>query len=368
MENDFLIYLCALQKLFATRCGVGRKVMGIFPNLADFFALDSSALARLGFDGETAARIRDKRNLEWAENEVAWAAAYGIRLLSLGGPEYPYRLAECPDAPLMLYCKGDADLNPDRSLAVVGTRRATFHGKEGCRKILEHTSLNNVKPLIVSGLALGIDGTAHYAALEFGLPTVAVLPTGLDEIYPSRHRDLAKKIVESGGALVTDFPRRTLPERYTFLKRNRIIAGMADAVLLAESFAPGGGLITASLASSYGREVFAVPGRMGDESFVGCNKLISENVASIVFNANTIEKEMGWTAISGKLAEPELFPKELSETGKKIIAKMRDKSPLTLEELVSGTGSSMTEIMSELVSLEIDGRIRKERQFYYLCT
>jgi len=141
-----------------------------------------------------------------------------------------------------------------------------------------------------------------------------------------------------------------------------------DAVLLAESFAPGGGLITASLASSYGREVFAVPGRMGDESFVGCNKLISENVASIVFNASTIEKEMGWTAISGKLAEPELFPKELSETGKKIIAKMRDKSPLTLEELVSGTGSSMTEIMSELVSLEIDGRIRKERQFYYLCT
>jgi len=369
MEYDFYVYLCALDKIFPGKSVKGRAVLEKFPDLSQFFALGEPLLKKfLGNDNDLISRIMSPVTLENARREVDWAASNGIGILPVNSTCYPKRLAECPDAPLILYCRGKADLNPERALAVVGTRKATYYGKESCRNILSKMAQNEIKPTIISGLALGIDGVAHNAALELGLPTVAVIPTGIDDIYPPAHRELASRIVRNGGALVTDFPRNTTPARFTFLRRNRIIAGMSDAVLLAESFVPGGGLITASLASSYSREVFAVPGRMGDNSFEGCNKLIEENIASIVRNTSSIEKAMGWASVHSDRKQPLIFDESDSKESKTILGLLKERSPLTVEELVSGTGIGIRAMSSTLISLEVKGRIRRDRQFYYICT
>ena len=368
MEYDFYVYQCALNKIFSNRFDAGRKLLERFSNVYEIFSMGEAALRELMPGGEQYIKeILNPDNLRWAQAEVDWAAESGINLLTLNSTQYPQRLKECPDAPLVLYSRGGADLNAQHMLGVVGTRRASFGGRETCKKIIAHMAENPVKPVIVSGLALGIDGVAHTAALDLGLQTVAVIPTGLDEIYPSRHRELADRILAEGSSLVTDFPRATTPMTYTFARRNRIIAGLSDAVLLAESYVPGGGLITARLASSYNREVFAVPGRMSDPSYEGCNKLISENVAHIIYDLDTIEKEMGWKPTRRQKRELTLFHDDDTPNKKSVLEMLRQRAPLTGEEIVQEVGCSIRELAPELLELEMDGRIYKDRHFYYLC-
>lgn len=359
MEYDFLVYLTALSKIFSLKCGAGLRLMEMYPDISEIFKLKRVDLeAILGKNDWYVDSILNPATLRWAAGEVDWAAAQGIRLLPISDPAYPQRLRECPDAPLMLYYSGTSDLNAERVLAVVGTRRATFYGRETCRKIVERMADTLVRPLVVSGLALGIDGTAHLAALASGLETVAVLPCGLDEIYPERHRDLAMRIMEHG-ALVTDFARATAPVSLTFVRRNRIIAGMADAVLLAESFVPGGGLITVSLARSYDREVFAVPGRVADPSFKGCNQMIAKNMASIVDGIDTIEKAMGWGALKRRRGgERVLFRAEDSPLSRSILEALSDRSPMSVDELSLILGEDVRTLSVVLLELELDGRIR----------
>lgn len=357
MEYDFLVYQTALSKIFSLKCAAGLRLMEMYPDISEIFTLDRKSLESIiGNTGRYVADILDHATLDWAASEVDWALSCGIKLLPIGDESYPRRLKECPDAPLMLYCSGEADLNAGRALAVVGTRRASYYGKETCRKILERIACNTVKPLIISGLALGIDGTAHIAALDFGLPTVAVLPCGLDSIYPYRHRELALRIMEKG-ALVTDFARATAPLSLTFVRRNRIIAGMADAVLLAESYVPGGGLITVSLARSYDREVFAVPGRMSDASFKGCNKMIAGNMACIVDGLDTIEIAMGWGASRAVRKERDLFSAEDTPLKRNIVKALSSRSPLSVNELSLLLGDSIGTLSTALLELEMEGRI-----------
>ncbi len=365
MEYDSLVYWCALNLIFAEKCSVGLSLVEKFPEPQVLFSLSEKDLKEVMPGGDRfISQIRNPAILERAVREVEWASRYGIRLEPLCSDGYPFRLRECPDAPLLIYCKGEVDLNAARTVAVVGTRRATYYGKNAVRKIVESLSMGDVKPLIVSGLALGIDGEAHQAALDMGLRTVAVLPTGLDEIYPPRHRDLAKKITETGG-LVTDFPRNTLPERFTFLRRNRIIAGMADAVLLAQSYAKGGGLITASLAVQYSRELFAVPGNMDDASFAGCNNLIYNNSAVIMNNPEAIADTLGWKKSAGK--EKLLFDNPVSKEGTVILKLLHSCGPLSSEDIAERAGISPQKLASELLALEMEGIIHNDRHFYYLC-
>ena len=368
MEYDFYVYQCALSKIFANRFDAGRRLLERFSSVYEIFSMGEAALRELMPGGEQYINeILNPANLEWAQAEVDWAASCGIELLTLGSTLYPQRLKDCPDAPLVLYSRGGADLNAQHVVGVVGTRRSSYGGRENCRKIIAKLAENPIKPLIVSGLALGIDGVAHISSLDMGLQTVAVMPTGLDEIYPSRHRELADRILAEGSSLVTDFPRATTPMTYTFARRNRIIAGLSDAVLLAESYVPGGGLITARLASSYNREVFAVPGRMSDPSYEGCNKLISENVAHIVHDTDTIEKEMGWKPSRRRKRGQVLFHDDDTPAKKAVLEMLRQRAPQTLEEIVREVGCSMRELAPELLELEMDGRICKDRHFYYLC-
>lgn len=368
MEYDFLVYQTALSKIFSLKCAAGLRLMEMYPDISEIFALDRESLESIfGRADRYIDEILNPATLDWAAREVDWALSSGIKLLPIGNPSYPARLRECPDAPLMLYCSGEADLNAKRALAVVGTRRASYYGRDTCRKILERIADSPLKPLIVSGLALGIDGTAHLAALDLGMPTAAVLPCGLDEVYPYRHRELAMRIMEKG-ALVSDFARGTPPVSLTFVRRNRIIAGMADAVLLAESFVPGGGLITVSLARSYDREVFAVPGRLADPSFKGCNQMIAKNMACIVDSFDTIGTAMGWGKGSGPAKERELFSPADTPVKREIIRSLSDRSSLNVDELALLLGESIGTLSSALLELELEGRIRSSQEGgYEIC-
>lgn len=355
MEYDFYVCLTALSRIFSSRCNDGFRLVQEAGGVREVFMLSEKELSDMMPGGSRyISSISDHSILDWAAAEVDWAFSHGIRLLYLDGEGYPSRLKQCSDAPLMLYCMGDAQFENRRVLSVVGTRRATYYGRDFCRRILESLSFLDPKPLIISGLALGIDGCAHMSALDFGMETVAVLPCALDTIYPQRHRELALRIA-SHGALLTDFSRGTPVMAHTFVRRNRIIAGLSDATLLAESFLPGGGMITASLANSYNRDVFAVPGRNTDESFAGCNSLIASNSAILVDKPDSLSRSMGWETPQSARQQKLLFPQVEGDLKKSIVEALRDSASCTAEDLARRCGSGLDELSAALLEMELDG-------------
>lgn len=347
----------ALSKVFAYKCAEGRKIAEMAGGPDELFRMGEKKLKDIIRDRRVIGQIQDPDTRRWAEEEIEWCRQYGIEILYHEDKRYPRRLNECYDAPIILYAKGCCDLNPSRALAVVGTRRATYYGKSCCTGIVRGMAGLSKPPVIVSGLAYGIDAAAHTAALDNGLETFAVIPSGLDRIYPPQHRDLAARIITQG-ALVTDFPRCSYPQVAHFVRRNRIIAGMSDATLLVESFATGGGLITTSLANAYDRDVFAVPGRNSDSASEGCNKLIENNLAHLVTGAESISANMGWKDASSRRKEARL-PLEFTEDGDRarIYGILKDESPLEFEVLMTRSGLDFPTLTQLLLEMEIDGRI-----------
>ena len=228
-----------------------------------------------------------------AVEELAYCREHDIQMLCLNDTNYPKRLTECTDPPLMLFYKGRADLNRQHVIAVVGTRHCTTYGQDLIRNFLADLSRLCPDTLIVSGLAYGVDIHAHRNALENNMDTVGVLAHGLDRLYPSQHRNTAMQMVEHGG-LLTEFMTQTNPDRQNFIMRNRIVAGMSDATIVVESAVKGGALVTADIANSYQRECFAFPGRIGDEYSIGCNNLIQQNKAALITSAADFVEAMGW--------------------------------------------------------------------------
>ena len=366
MDYDRSVYYCALSRVFAYKCAAGRHLLETFGSPAAVFEATRKDLSDvLHHAGDLIDRLLDPSLLEWARREAEWAGRFGIRLLGLGEPGYPKRLAECDDAPMLLYYKGAADLDASRVLAIVGTRKASWQGREACRRIVERLSSLKEKPLIVSGLALGIDGCAHLSALEGGLPTVGVLPCGLDDIYPRQHRELACRMLETGG-LVTDFSRKTSAAACTFLRRNRIIAGLADATLLVESYRKGGGLITASLALSYNRDVFAVPGRLSDASFEGCNRLIRDGEAVLVPDEESLPVALGWAPRTGRNVRSSVVRPDDPPVRRTLLRMLADRAPATMEELAFWTGLPPQELSVELLELELAGRVAADGSKFFL--
>lgn len=358
MDHGELKWTIALAKVFAYKCAAGRELIAICGSASEVFRLGRKGLERYLAGGELyIEQLLDPSLGEWAEDELEWCLRHGIAALTEDSPEYPFRLATCPDAPLVLFCRGKADLNAKHLLAVVGTRRCTWTGREMTRRIV--SGMKNVRGgvSIVSGLAIGIDGEAHRTALEEDLPTIAVIPCGMDDIYPQHHRTMAASIAERG-AVVTDFTRKTEPVAINFLRRNRIIAGMADATLLAESHAKGGGLITCNLANSYGREVFAVPGRPTDNSFAGCNSLLDRLSARVAICAESICRGMGWPMRRTAAANPQLPGIDITDPlGKAILQMLQDGQPQTFDSLCAGTAASPALLAQRLVEMELSGAI-----------
>ncbi|MBQ2514561.1 MAG: DNA-processing protein DprA [Bacteroidales bacterium] len=261
------------------------------------------------------------------ERELQLMEHHHVSLCHYLDPSYPKRLKRCNDAPVSFYYKGSGEFNPARILAVVGTRNATSYGIKGLTKILNELKESNIST--VSGLAYGIDTVAHEESLNLGMPTLAVLGNGLHTIYPASNKSLSDRILESGGTLVSEFDFDTGPDRMNFPARNRIIAGMADAVLVAESAIKGGSIITAHIANSYNRDIFAIPGSIFDDMHTGCHDLIRRNIAAIATSGKDILEMMNWdmasspqsvqTQLFPELSEEEAFVYRFVETGKKSI-------------------------------------------------
>jgi DNA processing protein len=297
-----------------------------------------------------------------AEAEIRFMEEHRIRALTLTSDDYPQRLTECPDAPIVIYYTGNADLNQTRIISIVGTRRMTTYGEDLIRRFVRDLRQYCPEVLIVSGLAYGVDICAHKQALENGYPTVGVLAHGLDQIYPYRHREVAAKMINHGG-LLTEFMTQTNADKPNFVRRNRIVAGMADATILIESGAKGGGLITADIAQSYARAVFAFPGNVGQPYSEGCNNLIRDNGAGLISNAEDFVKAMGWldeTRLQQAIAdgiERNLFP-DLSPEEQQIVSLLQQTNGLQLNIITVKTGIPIGRLTALLFQLEMKGVVK----------
>ncbi len=279
--------LCALNRLLGFEPQIAHRLLEAADSARELFSLSPDDKLKLLGPFSRIAPMLDVRELDKTEEELSRLSDSGYRFITMDEPGYPALLRECPDAPLGLYYRGASPpekvFNLRPQIAVVGTRDISMYGKEWCRKIVGALGASKDKPMVVSGFALGTDITAHLAALEAGLPTVAVLPTGIDDIYPSRHKHTASVLSSTEGcALVTDYPPGTEPKAINFIRRNRIIAGMCSGTILIESKTKGGGMITARLAASYDRDLLVLPGRVDDLRSQGCNTLLREKLAEPV--------------------------------------------------------------------------------------
>lgn len=300
--------------------------------------------------------------LHRAEAELEFDNAHAIRPLTMAYDDYPERMRNCDDAPIVLFYRGNADLNQRRIVSVVGTRHCTAYGQDIINNFCR--SLKELCPdvLIVSGLAYGVDICAHRNALKNGFDTVGVLAHGLDMLYPSAHRDTAKEMLWHGG-LLTEFLTNTNPDKMNFVRRNRIVAGISDATIVVESAARGGSLITADIAQSYARDVFTFPGNVNSPYSEGCNKLIRDNKAALITCAEDFVNAMGWEQDNkvkearAKGIERQLFP-ELTAEETRIVELLQKNNDLQLNIIAVQTGLPIGSISALLFSLELKGVIK----------
>ena len=365
--------LCALNRIFGFEPKIGAGLVELFGGASEVFRQSGKDISdALGAYSRTkyAAGI-SLSAYESAAIELERLEAEGCGFVGMGEPGYPEMLMECDDPPLGLYYKGVSspqevfDCRPQ--VAIVGTRSMTYYGEDWCERIVDALAKADVKPLIVSGLALGIDVTAHKAALKAGLPTVAVMATGIDKIFPPRNRTVAEEIASTPGcALVTDYPPGTDAVRINFLRRNRIIAGICKATILVESKIKGGGMMTARLASSYDRDVFALPGRIDDQLSQGCNLLIRENVAEAVGDLTDLVSRLGLGssvpfARENFRARVDAHYKELPEDERKDLTEaameIKSRRGISMDELCSRLGWSYSKVSRVVTTLECDGLV-----------
>jgi len=300
------------------------------------------------------ASIKAFEDFEKAEEEIKFIEKYKIQPLFITDKNYPQRLLKCYDAPTLLYYRGNADLNHERIISIIGTRSNTDYGKQITEKLIADLKEENV--MIISGLAFGIDAIAHKAALQNDLPTVGVLAHGLDTIYPPQHKSMAKEMLQQGG-LLTEFMQSSKPDKHNFPKRNRIVAGMADATIVVETAIKGGSMITAELAYNYNKDVFAFPGRTTDGKSAGSNYLVKHNRATLLTDAQQLSETMGWQKKKTKpKAKKELFI-ELSTDERIIVDILAKRESVHIDELFLKSGLSSSAIASSMLGLELQNVI-----------
>lgn len=357
MSNNDLIYQIALTKVKQIGDYHARILLNHFDSAEQVFLASKKQLEKIdGIGTVRASFIKSFKNFRACEQEMIKMERADIHSLFIKDTNYPKRLAEIIDAPTLIYFKGQFDTITRKSISIVGTRGNTAYGKEICEDIIAGLSKFSVN--IVSGLAYGIDTIAHTAALKNNLPTLAILAHGLDSIYPISNKSLSEKIIFNGG-LLTEFRLGTPPDKPNFPKRNRITAGICDALIVIESGSKGGSLISASIAHSYHKEVFAVPGRMNDYKNEGCNQLIKENKAMILTSAEDIAKELGWNTSNNIKNIPQLsFNFELNEIEKEIINLFDTQSPIHIDLIIKKMMISPGQVHQGLLNLEMKNLIK----------
>lgn len=358
MENtENLEYKIAISLIPGIGAVTARNLIAYIGSVEGVFQEKEKNLMKIPGVGEVnAQRVVRQDVLERAKREVEFILKNKITTYFYLDDNYPARLKNCSDAPIILFYRGNANLNERRIISVVGTRNATSYGKELCDELISNISQRSYPLLVVSGLAYGIDVHAHKACLKYDIPTVGVFAHGLDTIYPALHAPVAAKMLEKGG-LITDFISSTKIDRQNFLRRNRIIAGLADATIIVESAEKGGALVTADIANSYNRDVFAFPGRSNDPFSKGCNKLIKLNEAVLIENLADIEKAMNWDVKtpSAKIVQTSLFV-ELSAEEEKLINLLKGGDRF-VDEITIETQLPMSKVSSTLLGLEFKGMV-----------
>lgn len=360
LDDNLLKYKIALEMIPHIGSITAKRLIAYSGGIEEVFVQSKKSLLKIPGVGETLSyAVFHQKVLERAEKEIEFLQKYEIRPLYYLDEDYPDRLKQCDDSPILLYYKGSTPLSHEKVLSIVGTRNATEYGRELCATIVEGLRLKGYTVLIVSGLAHGIDTAAHRNAIKNGFPTVAVLAHGLNMIYPSANRGLAKEML-SNGALITDFITGTMPERNNFLRRNRIIAGLADATLVVESGEKGGALVTADLAFSYNRDVLACPGRATDKFSLGCNALIRTNRAALVESAEDVELALNWSSGSSASRLPlqlSIF-RDFTREEQLIIDVLKEVDSESIDSISFAAGLSMPLTSATLLTLEFDGVVK----------
>ena len=357
MDNDELtVYQIALTLLPDIGPVSQKKLVAFCGGVKNIFEEKKKFLQRIpGIHRNMVESILNQNVLTRAEEEMKFIRRNKIKTLFYLSHEYPERLRHCADSPAMLYFKGNTDLNQPRIVAVVGTRLPSAYGLQQCEALISEVAELGV--MIVSGLAYGIDSSAHKNAMQYNLSTVGVLAHGLDRIYPPVHRYIAASMVEQGG-LLTDYVSGTNPDRQNFPSRNRIVAGMSDAVIVIESGVKGGALITADIANSYSRDVFAIPGRNTDQASSGCNMMISENKAGILLGGRHLATVMGWNDKKRKQQRQQEIFINLSDDEERVVNVIRQTGEPVIDQISLNCGIPVSKTASLLLELELKGVLR----------
>ncbi len=355
MQESTLLYQIGLTLIPNIGDVNGKKLLAYCGGLEAVFKATKSSLLKIpGIGQHTVNSILNQKVLLRAEQEMEFISKNNIQTFFYTEGGYPKRLLHCEDGPMLLYGKGNLSFNVNRVLAVVGTRRASRYGKQICQEIIDE--LEDEDLLILSGLAYGIDACAHRQAVKNKMQTIGVLGHGLDKLYPAVHRKLSEEMLDNGG-LISEFLSETIPDRENFPKRNRIVAGMCDAVLVIESDRRGGALITAEIANSYNRDVFAIPGNVGHQLVRGCHYLIKQNKAALVESAKDIYMHMGWE-------KQELVPKKqtvlfhsLTEDENRVLKIMRVSKEMSIDQIALQSQLPMSKVAAALLNLEFEGLV-----------
>lgn len=365
MQVNHLTYLISLQLIPLIGPKLAKNLISYCGDPEAVFYEKRVALEKIpGIGKITADSILKFKNFDRAEKEIEFINKNRIKAFVYYDDNYPERLRHIDDAPIVLYCKGECDYNQSRMIGVVGTRKATDYGKNACEQIV--AELKDYRVCIVSGLAFGIDQYAHKTALQNGMETIAVLGHGLDTIYPSQNRSLAREVI-SQGSIVSEYISGTKPDKANFPERNRIVAGMVDGLIVVESGIRGGALITAEIAFSYNREVFALPGRTDDEFSAGCNHFIKLNKASLIHNANDIAYAMGWDLKPISKKSVQINWSELDNNEKLLLEYLKKNGKCHIDQLASLTKWNGSELSFKLLDLEFKNIIKAFPGNYYKC-
>lgn len=366
LNRDEVFYQLALSQVERVGLMSAKKMVKHFGSARKVFDTSLRDLLQVpGLRDGQAAQIKSFKGFDAIEKEFDFAEKQGIRVLSFQDDAYPSRLKHCVDAPIVLFFKGDADLSANHMISIVGTRRVTEYGKKVCRELVESLIPHNVT--VVSGLAYGIDIEAHKACIDISLPTIGVMAHGHDRIYPNSHTRHATAMLDNGG-LISEFCTGTVPDRENFPKRNRIVAGMTDATIVIESGIVGGSIITANLANGYSRDVFAIPGRVGDSQSAGCNLLIKSHRAALLESVKDLEYIMGWQKASQAQAIQKKIFVELSPGEDQIFTFLGKNGQTQIDELCLAIEMPMSATMVHLLNLELNGMVRSlPGKVYEVC-
>jgi DNA processing protein len=359
MDQENLKYRIALGLIQGIGPVTAKTLISYLGGVKEIFDSKYQELIKIPGVGEFMAKriVEQKKSaLDDAEKEIKFIDKQNIQVLFYLDKSYPYLLKQCNDAPLILYIKGNIDFNKSKLISIVGTRKASSVGKNNCEKLIERMASGIHKPVIVSGLAYGIDICAHRSALKYNLDTIAVLGHGFDRIYPQPHKTTASEIIDHG-ALVSDFSSQMKFEPQNFLKRNRIIAGLSEATIVIESGIKGGSLVTAEIANSYNREVFAIPGRLEDPLSEGCNYLIKSNKAFLLQYYEDIPYLLNWENSKNVHQQRNIFV-ELTDDEKMLARILLQTGKYPIDLICKESSFNMNKVSSLLLQMEFKGVIR----------